>query len=96
MPQEKKWAGKIFRWLVPLLISGVAIYLLLRNIDTQELADAFRRVSFSSLTLAILVGVVSLLLRVWCWHLLLKRQFPLLAGFFCHECRLPAQQHSAI
>jgi uncharacterized protein (TIRG00374 family) len=82
VPQVKKWAGKVFRWLVPLLISGVAIYLLLRNIDAQELSDAFRRVNFSSLILAILVGVVSLFLRVWCWHLLLKRQFPYWRVFF--------------
>jgi len=82
VPHLRKWAGSILRWLVPLLISGVAIYLLLRNIDFQELADAFRRVSLSALILALLAGVVSLLLRVWCWHLLLKRQFPYWRIFF--------------
>lgn len=82
MPHLRKWAGRILRWLVPLLISGAAIYLLLRNIDFQELADAFRRVSLYSLILATLAGIISLLLRVWCWHLLLKRQFPYWRVFF--------------
>ncbi len=71
----KKGIWKVLRWIIPLLISGLAIGFLLNQVDLQKLANAYTRVRISSLVWAVLVGLLSMLSRAVCWRLLLRRKF---------------------
>ena len=60
----------------------MAIFLLIRNLEPQALLKAFGRVSIWSLILVLLVGFLSLLVRVGCWYFLLNKKFPFWRVFF--------------
>ncbi len=70
------------RIFIPLLISGLAVWLVLRNIDFESLTLAFKSISLGLLFWCVVTFLIGLLLRVWSWHLILKRQFPFRRVFF--------------
>ena len=75
------WQG-VRRWLPGVLISGVALWLVLRTVAWQDVGDALRRMSLGSLGLALLIYLVSMMARALCWHTLLQRKVPLKRAFF--------------
>lgn len=76
------WLGRLLRVLLPLGISAVAIWLVLRSIDLSALLAAFQSIRLSTLIWSCLIFIVGLLLRVWSWHLILRKQFPFKRVFF--------------
>jgi len=76
------WSGKILRVLLPLVISGLAIWFVFREIDLQTLAAAFQSINAGVWIWCCLAFLIGLLLRVWSWHLILGRQFPFKRVFF--------------
>lgn len=70
------------RIFIPLIISGLAVWLVLRNIDFQSLTSAFKSISLGLLFWCVVTFLIGLLIRVWSWHLILKRQFPFRRVFF--------------
>ena len=66
------------RWLPGLIISIVAFWLVLRNVNLQNVSDALSLVSPASLLLVIILYIISLVFRAICWRTLLqhKASFP--------------------
>ena len=73
---------KITRWLVPLLISAAAFWLILRNVDLSQFLNNLSRVGIKALFLSSLVYFASLLMRVLCWFILLKGKVSYKDAFF--------------
>jgi hypothetical protein len=74
--------GKLLRWLVPLLISLLAIWLVLRDIDFSRLADNFTQIKWQTYLFASLAYFASYFLRVFCWYILLRKKVPFRDAFF--------------
>jgi uncharacterized protein (TIRG00374 family) len=70
----KKSIRSIARWLVPILVSILAFWLVLRKIDFAQFLDNLSKIGFRSLLLASLVYFASFLFRVICWYILLGRK----------------------
>ena len=70
------------KWLPGLLISGVALWLVLRTISWQDVGTALATMSVVTLLLAILVYIISMLARAICWQTLLQRKVPFKRAFF--------------
>ncbi len=66
--------GKGLRWLIPLAISGIALWLVLRNIDFSQFLHHLSRIGWQPFLLASLVYLVSFLFRAFCWYLLMQRK----------------------
>jgi uncharacterized protein (TIRG00374 family) len=75
------WTNLI-RWLPGILISGLALWLVLRNVSLQNLAQSLALVSPASLILVISLYLISLGLRALCWQILLQRKAPFSRVFF--------------
>jgi uncharacterized protein (TIRG00374 family) len=73
---------KILRWLIPLGISGLSIWLVLRNIELSQFIENFSRVGFQTFFLASIFYFVSYFLRVFCWHTLLRGKVTYWDAFF--------------
>lgn len=74
--------SKILRWLIPLSISGLSIWLVLRNIRLDQFIDNLSRVGFQTFFLASIVYFISYFLRVLCWHTLLGGKVSFWDAFF--------------
>lgn len=70
------------RWLPGVLISGIALWLVLRTVAWKDVGDALGTMSLGSLALAVLIYMVSMLARAVCWHTLLQRKVPFKRAFF--------------
>jgi uncharacterized protein (TIRG00374 family) len=70
------------RWLPGLLISGIALWLVLRTVAWKDVGEALGTMSLGSLALAVLLYMVSMTARAVCWHTLLQRKVPLKRAFF--------------
>jgi glycosyltransferase 2 family protein len=78
--ETSKW--KTVRKLLPgVLISGVALWLVLRTVSWEGLGDALATLSLGSLALVILIYFISLFARVFGWYILLQRQIPFKRAF---------------
>lgn len=75
-------AGKILRWLLPLLISGLAIWLVFRQVELSQFIDNLSKIGWRTLFLAVLLYFASLFTRVFCWWLLLRRRVSYWDAFF--------------
>lgn len=64
----------IARWLIPLLISGLAFWLILRDIDLSQFINNIAKVGFRALLFSSLLYFASFLFRVGCWYLLLRQR----------------------
>jgi uncharacterized protein (TIRG00374 family) len=75
------WLG-LRRWLPGLIISGVALWLVFRTISWKDVGQALTSISISTLLLAIVLYLVSMLIRALCWQTLLQRKVPFKRAFF--------------
>jgi len=84
MLKEGKWSliDTLLRWIIPLAISGLAIWFLLSSVDYISLVEAFRTIRIDILIWSSLISFCALLFRVWCWYLLLQKQFSYKRVFF--------------
>ena len=73
---KKSW-GHILRWIVPLAFSGIAIALILRQIQLSEFIENFSRVRWVWIAAAILLFFLSYVLRVFCWYIFDKNEMPI-------------------
>ncbi|HAF49008.1 MAG TPA: hypothetical protein DCL08_07195, partial [Anaerolineaceae bacterium] len=73
---------KISRWLIPLLISVLAFWLVFRNIDLSKFVSNLKRVGFEALLYATLLHFLSLFFRVFSWYILLGRKVSFKDAFF--------------
>ncbi|MBG0784152.1 MAG: flippase-like domain-containing protein [Anaerolineaceae bacterium] len=76
------WLGKALRWLVPLTFSGVAFWLIFRQIEFSQLFENLKKVGWGTILLAIVFYYLSYFTRVFCWYLLLRRKVPFWETFF--------------
>ena len=74
--------GKVLRWLIPLAMSGFAIWLVLREIKLQRLLDSFSKIGWQTILLVSIVYFISYVFRVFCWYILLKRKVAYKDVFF--------------
>ncbi len=79
---KKRWLGNILRWLVPLSISGIAFWLILRDIKLSDLSNNLTRIGLPVLVLAILAYLTSFLTRCFCWFILLRKKVTFKNAFF--------------
>jgi uncharacterized protein (TIRG00374 family) len=79
--QQNKVA-KLLRWLISLLISGLAIWLVLRQVELSQFVSNLSKISFSTFIFASLVFLLSYLFRVYCWLVLLKYETTYKDAFF--------------
>ena len=70
------------RWLVPLIISGLAFWLILRDMDLSQFLTKLSRVGFKPLFFSSLLYFASFLFRVGCWYILLRRKVSFKDAFF--------------
>jgi len=80
--QKSTLLKKISRWLIPLLISVLAFWLVLRNIDLSKFVSNLKRVGFEALLYATLLHFLSLFFRVFSWYVLLGRKVSFKDAFF--------------
>lgn len=80
--QNKRVIFKVLRWLVPLTISGLAIWLVLREIDFSVFVIHLGKIRWQTLLLATLIYFISFGLRAFCWYILLRRKVPYRDAFF--------------
>lgn len=92
MAQRSGVLKSVLRWLVPIVISATAFYLVLRNLDFALLARNFLEIGFRTILLATVVYFISLSFRVFCWYLLLNRRvafkdvwFAMCAGYLLNN-----------
>lgn len=78
----KRRKPKVLRWLVPLLFSGLAFWLVLRNADLPTLANNLRQISWKSFVLATVIYFASFVFRALCWIFLLYRKVAFRDVFF--------------
>ncbi len=75
------WQG-LRRWLPGLLVSAIALWLVLRTVAWKDVGSALQSMSLSTLALAVLIYVISMLARALCWQTLLQRKVPFRRAFF--------------
>jgi glycosyltransferase 2 family protein len=67
---------------VPLLISGLAIWLILREIDFQIFIFHLRKIRWQTLVFATVIYFSAYALRAFCWYVLLRRKVSYRDAFF--------------
>lgn len=80
--RHKPVIPKVLRWLLPLIISGLAIWLVLREIDLSLFIEHLARVRWQTLILATVIYFVSFALRAFCWYILLRKKVSYKDTFF--------------
>lgn len=71
LTQASKKTNRLLQIGLPVLFSGLALWLVLRKLDFQALLSAFRQLSFTSVSLIIILFLLGLLLRgITCWIIL--------------------------
>jgi len=79
---EKRVIARFLRWLLPLSISGLAIWLILRKIDFPVFMTHLAKIRWQTLALATVIYFVSYALRAFCWYILLRRKVSYRDAFF--------------
>ena len=79
---QRKTLVKLLRWLISLLISGLAIWLVLRQVEWSQFVDNLTKISLETFFLASLLFLLSYLFRVYCWLVLLKKKTTYKEAFF--------------
>ncbi len=74
--------GLILKWLVPIGISALAIYLIARQIDPQQLIQALQSIPILPLMVSILFNIVGMVLRALAWNRILGKNFDFKTTFF--------------
>lgn len=78
----KSALGKALRWLIPLIISAIALWLVLRNIAFSQFIFYLSKIGWQTFALATLVYLISFNFRAFCWYLLLQRKVSYKDAFF--------------
>ncbi len=78
----KKFWGHLLRWIVPLAFSGIAIALILHQIQLSEFIENFSRVPWVWIAAAVLLFLLSYISRVFCWYILLRKKVTFRDTFF--------------
>jgi glycosyltransferase 2 family protein len=78
----ERGTGKVLRWLVPLLISALAIWLVLREIEISQFLTNLRLIRWPTFLLASVFYFISYTARVFCWYILLRRKVSYRDVFF--------------
>lgn len=78
----KRIIARSLRWLVPLLISSLAIWLILREIDFQIFVFHLGKIRWQTLLFATVIYFISYALRAFCWYVLLRRKVSYRDAFF--------------
>jgi uncharacterized protein (TIRG00374 family) len=73
---------KLASWVIPLLVSGLAFWLILRDIDISQFFTSVINIGFKPILLASLLHFASFLFRVGSWHILLRRKVSYKDAFF--------------
>lgn len=76
------WLGKTLRWLIPLTFSGIAFWLIFRQIEFSQLVENLKKIGWGTILLAIVFYYLSYFTRVFCWYLLLRRKVSFWDAFF--------------
>lgn len=79
---NRRLLGKILRWFVPLAISTLAIWLVLRQVEFSQFIANLSKIGWQTILLASLVYFASLFARVFCWYILLRRRVSFKDTFF--------------
>lgn len=84
MTKDRKWGvlTKVLRWLIPIGISGIAVWLVIRQIELSQFVNYLTRIGWGTFLLASMVYFISLIFRVLCWYILLKRKVSFGDTFF--------------
>jgi len=80
--QRKPILRRILRWLLPLGMSGIVVWLVLREIEFSRLIDSFSQIGWQTVLLASIVFFMSYFFRVFCWYTLLNRKVTFKDAFF--------------
>ena len=72
----------IASWGIPIIISGLAFWLILRDIDLSQFVESIVKVGFKPLILASLLYFASFLFRVGSWYILLRRKVSYKDAFY--------------
>lgn len=76
------WLGKILRWLIPLAFSGIAFWLIFRQVEFSQLVENLSKIGWRPILLASLFYFLSFFARAFCWYLLLRRKVSFKDAFF--------------
>ena len=80
--KTKRLLGKILRWFIPLAISALAFWLVLRQVEFSQFTANLSKIGWQTILLVSLVFFISLLARVFCWYVLLRRRVSFKDAFF--------------
>jgi len=72
---SKNALAKFLRILLPVAVSALSIWLVLRKVDFAALSAAFRSITIPTLLFCSLTYLVGMFLRGVSWHLILNRKF---------------------
>ncbi|HSN93565.1 MAG TPA: lysylphosphatidylglycerol synthase transmembrane domain-containing protein [Anaerolineaceae bacterium] len=70
------------KWLIPIGISGLSIYLLARQINPRDLIGALRSIPILPLLLSIIFNLAGMVLRALAWNRILGKNFDFKTSFF--------------
>lgn len=73
-PKSRGW---MLQWLVGILLTGLAVFLLTRIIRWEDLKRAAVSIPVSTLLLIAVIYLVSMVVRAFCWQTLLQRKVTL-------------------
>ncbi len=74
--------GRILGWVIPLVLSLLAIWLVLRNIELSQVVDNLSRIGFRTYLLASGAYFVSFFFRVFSWYILMGKKVSYRDTFF--------------
>ncbi len=77
-PQNRSW---IWQWLIGILFTGAAVFLLSRVVSWDEIKTAFETIKPTTFMLILLVYLLGMVARAVCWQTLLQRRVSLLWAF---------------
>ncbi len=80
--KKRRPLGKILRWFVPLAISALAIWLVLRQVAFSQFVENLKKIGWPTILLVSLVYFASLIVRVFCWYILLQKRVSFKDAFF--------------
>jgi len=80
--QAKPILNKILRWLIPLGMSAVAIWLVLRQIELTRLLESFKKIGWQAGLFASIAYFTSYFIRVFCWYMIMRRKVSFKDAFF--------------
>jgi len=75
-------AGLILKWLVPIGVSALAIYLIARQINPRDLVNALQSIPVLPLLLSALFNIAGMFLRALAWNRILGKNFDYKTSFF--------------